>query len=417
MLMSGSPATILLTQADSARAVATVYTVSLLATVPLVIVAILAFSLRRSSAEGRTLAWRSAIVALVVVFIGRQLPLHWMAWVVPSALAAPLVALGRVQVTGGSGILVQNAEGASVTFVDALLAIYVVGAAFVLVTTAIGMIIASLRLHRAIRVSGARWDAALAHGRTTLGVTRRGVRLFVDRSAPVPMTWGAFRPVIVLPAAAIRWSDEQLRIVLLHELGHVRANDWAFNLAARFACALYWFHPGVWWAARSLRDDCEIACDDSVIAAGIRRSDYAELLVDAASSVHRDCVVRSPAMALTRDRGLRGRIAAVLDVRHDVRPLRRGWAAVATLGTLGVAGPVSAVQLAPTREVLTTLMSDSRWESRAYAVLGLAQRPDSVAVARSAAELDPNPHVRAWARYALGQRPSSDLRSVLPDEQ
>ena len=415
MLMSGSPATILLTQADSARAVATVYTVSLLATVPLVIVAILAFALRRSSAEGRTLAWRSAIAALLVVFIGRQLPLHWMAWVVPSALAAPLVALGRVQVTGASEVVLQNAHESS-TFVDALLVVYVVGVAVILVQTIGAMIAASLRLRRATRARGARWDAVLDDARRTLGVNRR-VRLFVDRRSSVPVTWGAVRPVIVLPPTSRNWSDEQLRIVLLHELGHVRANDWAFNLAARFACALYWFHPGVWWAARSLRDDCEIACDDGVIASGVRRSDYAELLVDAASSLHQGCVVRSPAMALTRARGLRGRIAAVLDVRHEVRPLRRGWATVATLGTLGVAGPVSAVQLAPTRDVLTTLMRDSRWESRAYAVLGLAQRPDSVAVARSAAELDPNPHVRAWARYALGERASSDIRSVLPDRQ
>jgi hypothetical protein len=49
-------------------------------------------------------------------------------------------------------------------------------------------------------------------------------------------------------------------------------------------------------------------------------------------------------------------------------------------------------------------MLDARWESRAYAVLGLAQRQDSIGVARSAAELDPNPRVRAWARYALGER-------------
>jgi beta-lactamase regulating signal transducer with metallopeptidase domain len=412
MIMS-APATILLTQADSARAVATVYTVSLLATVPLVIVAILAFVLRRSSAEGRTLAWRSAIVALIVVYIGRQLPLHWIAWVVPSALAAPLVALGRVQVTGASGVVLQSTHAAG-GFVDGLFIVYLVGVTLVLGPTLVAMLLASLRLRRAVHTRGGRWETAVYDARRALGVTRQ-VRLYVDRTASVPMTWGAFRPVIVLPTSATSWSPEQLKIVLLHELGHVRANDWAFNLAARFACALYWFHPGVWWAARSLRDDCEIACDDTVIAAGVRRSDYAELLVDAASSIQQGCVARTPALALTRVRGLRARIAAVLDVRHDVRPLRRGWATVATLGTLGVAGPVSAVQLAPTREVLTTLMSDSRWESRAYAVLGLAQRPDSVAVARSAAELDPNPHVRAWARYALGERPSSDLRSVLPN--
>ena len=54
-------------------------------------------------------------------------------------------------------------------------------------------------------------------------------------------------------------------------------------------------------------------------------------------------------------------------------------------------------------------MRESAWQSRAYAVLGLAQRADSVAVARSAAELDPSPRVREWARYALarGAEPQS----------
>ncbi len=79
--------------------------------------------------------------------------------------------------------------------------------------------------------------------------------------------------------------------------------------------------------------------------------------------------------------------------------------------------PVATVRVAPTRDVLTTLMQDSRWESRAYAVVRLAQRRDSVEVARAAARHDPNPRVRAWAQYALAQGPDAVApRSlVLPD--
>ncbi|HTJ21680.1 MAG TPA: HEAT repeat domain-containing protein, partial [Gemmatimonadaceae bacterium] len=81
------------------------------------------------------------------------------------------------------------------------------------------------------------------------------------------------------------------------------------------------------------------------------------------------------------------------------------WRRAAATLTIALVWPMSAIQLAPTRDVLTRLMNDASWELRAYAVLGLAQRPDSVAVARKAAELDPSPRVRAWARYALGERP------------
>ena len=414
--MTSTAAALLLTRADSAHAVATVYTVSLLATVPLVLAGVLAFCLRRAGAEARSLVWRSAVVALLLVFVGRQLPLQWVAWGVPSALAAPLVALGRVQVTGGSPAPFDVA-GAwfSVTVVRALFVVYLAGVVTVLVPTVVALARARWQLRRATCVNGEWWASATNDVCSLLNIPG-SPRIFIDQHVAVPMTWGVTRPVVVLPAGALAWDRDQLRIVLLHELGHVRARDWAFKLLARVACALYWFHPGAWWLARELRDDCELACDDRVIAAGIRRSDYAEVLVAAAASLQPSRSLATPALALSHPRGLRGRLAAVLDTRHDVSPLRRGWATVATFATLSVAAPMSAVQLAPSRDVLTTLMLDARWESRAYAVLGLAQRPDSIAVARSAAELDPNPRVRAWARYALGEQGDTpELRAILRD--
>src|SRR5437879_4272212 len=161
------------------------------------------------------------------------------------------------------------------------------------------------------------------------------------------MTWGFVRPVVVIPEGAGEWDAAQRRIVLLHELVHVRSADWLFNLAARVMCALFWFHPGAWWIARGLRDDCELACDDRVIASGVRRSDYAELLIGAAELF----LPLEPALALSRRRGLRARLIAVLDVRHSVAPIARGWVVVAVLGTTAVAGPMSAVRLAPTRSL------------------------------------------------------------------
>ena len=416
-MIAGAEASMLVTQADSARAVASMYTLSVLATVPLAIVAIAAFFLRHASAEARTLIWRSAIVSLLIVFIGRQLPLQWMAWVIPWPLARPLVVLGRVQVTGsafagpGAGTDAMAWSG----IIRGMFFVYATGVAVVLIPTGVGLARGRARLRRAMRVHGGRWERVLDETRTSLGIARP-VRLFVDVTATVPMTWGFARPVVVLPRAATTWDNEQLRIVLLHELGHVQASDWLFNLMGRAVCALYWFHPGAWWVARGLHEDCELACDDRVLAAGVRRSDYAELLMSAAIALRGDSAASMPALALSERRGLRARLTAVLDTRHDVRPLRRGWATVAALGTLAVAGPMSAVQLSPSREVLTTLMLDARWESRAYAVVGLAQRRDTIGVTRSAAELDPNPRVRAWARYALQQRGDlPELRTILRD--
>ena len=406
----------MLTPADSARAVGAVYTVSMLALLPIAAAAASAFALRRARAEGRVLVWRAAIVLLLSMVIARPFVTQTMAWVVPAALATPLVALGRVQMTTAAFALASGPDrvaGAGLaSAIEIVFAFYLGGVILVLLPTAI--VIARMRgvVSRA-RAADTIWQAQLRQARAQVGV-RRPVGLFVSRDVAVPVTWGAWRPVIVFPRSAAAWSDAEKRIALLHELTHVRRNDWLFAIMARVGCAVYWFHPGMWCVARRLRADCELACDDGVLAAGVRASDYAALLVRAAESLGG---VERPAaaLALARARGLRARLASIVDVTRSTVPIGRWWRHAAVAATVALVWPLSTVQLAPTRDVLTSLMHDASWELRAYAVVGLAQRPDSVAVARSAAELDPSPRVRAWARYALGERPAAVPLAVPAD--
>ncbi|HSQ28587.1 MAG TPA: M56 family metallopeptidase [Gemmatimonadaceae bacterium] len=394
-----------LTPADSARAVGAVYTISLLALLPIVVAAATAFALRRASAESRVLVWRAAIVLLISMLVARPFAGQSTAWVVPAILASPLVALGRVQMTtlalGSHGGMDQVSNAGVVMLIQVLLAVYVTGAIIVLAPTVIAFARARRALSIALR-AGPELDRLLDDSRHRLGVRRR-VRLFVSRDVGVPMTWGCLRPVVLLPHSIAEWTANERRLALIHELTHVRRDDWLFAVVARVSCAAYWFHPGVWFLARRLREDCEIACDDAVLASGARQSDYASLLMRAAESLCDGAQPRS-ALALSRRGGLRRRLSLIVDTGRAVRPLAQQWRMAAATATLGLVWPMSAIQLAPTRDVLTTLMRDGNWQTRAYAVLGLAQRPDSVAVARTAAERDPNPRVRAWARYALGAR-------------
>jgi beta-lactamase regulating signal transducer with metallopeptidase domain len=401
--MTASSGLLVAAYAQSAHVVAAVYATALVSALPIAAAIAAARLVRRATADVRALVWRAAIVALVVVIAGREIPVRWMAWVVPSFFAAPLVALGRVQVTADSAhsaaLLRDSTATNAGTVAFLLLGLYVIGVGVVVTRT----LVAWLRLRRSVERTGIA-DPALNHFVASVvraRVWRRLPRVVVSPSVAVPMTWGWLRPVIVLPSAwGSAWSASDKQMALVHELAHVRSGDWAFYIAGRAVCALLWFHPGVWWIARALRDDCEEACDDRVIESGIRRSDYAELLVRAADRGS----FAGAALALSRRRGLRARLTAVLDVRHDVRPMARGRTVAAVLVAMTAAAPLGVVQLAPTRDVLTSLMLSAQWESRAYAVLGLAERADSVAVARSAAELDPNPRVRAWARYALDRR-------------
>jgi len=400
--------------ADSARAAASVYTASLLATAPILVAAVGALAMRRAAAEGRMLVWRVSVVMLVVALAGRLLPLRLAGWSVPPVVAAPLVALGRIRVADLAPHVVgtHNYAPAGSRWIQIAFAVYVAGVLVALLPTAIASIRARRMLRRARALDADRsWAADLEDSRSRLDV-RRAVRLFRSRETNVPLTWGLRDAVILLPTAAESWTGDERRMVLRHELAHVRGADWAFGLAARFACALYWFHPGVWWIARSLRCDAERAADDRVISSGVARSDYAELLIAASMGGGGAGTSRiETALALSGRGPLRARLVAILDAGREVRPLARRWALVATAACAVSAVPLCGVEIVPTRDVLASLMRDSRWESRAYAVIGLAHRADTVAFARSAAELDPNPRVRAWARYALGLRPEAATNS------
>ena len=91
---------------------------------------------------------------------------------------------------------------------------------------------------------------------------RRTVRLLTSVAAHTPCVLGALFPVIVLPPAlAAGLTTEQLRVVLAHELAHIKRHDYLVNLFQRLVEALLFFNPPVWWISRQLRLEREAACD------------------------------------------------------------------------------------------------------------------------------------------------------------
>jgi ankyrin repeat protein/beta-lactamase regulating signal transducer with metallopeptidase domain len=104
-------------------------------------------------------------------------------------------------------------------------------------------------------------------------------RLLVTTKLSAPITWGVFRPVILLPASAESWSEQDRTNAILHELAHVERKDWLMQMLARLVCAVYWFNPLVWVARRHLILEAELAADDRVLASGSAPDDYAEQLI------------------------------------------------------------------------------------------------------------------------------------------
>ena len=160
----------------------------------------------------------------------------------------------------------------------------------------------------------------------------------------MPMVCGVWRPLIVMPQSAKQWTEERRRVVVLHELAHIKRRDCLTQALAHVVCAAYWFNPIVWLAARRLRAERERACDDFVLAAGEKGADYAAHLLDIARAMRHRRIPALVGLAMAQPTQLEGRLLAILDPA-----IRRSATIRARLALLGlvllITLPVGAVHL------------------------------------------------------------------------
>ncbi len=157
------------------------------------------------------------------------------------------------------------------------------------------------------------------------------------------MTWGVWRPAVVLPAESSEWPAERLRVVLRHELAHVKRCDCLTQGIAHAVCVLYWFNPLTWFAARQMRAARELACDDIVLNAGARPSDYAGHLVEIAGRFM--SAPRLAAVPMVRRSGLNLRVRAILDARRRRNGIAAVTAVPISLAVFGLGLLVGSIRL------------------------------------------------------------------------
>jgi TonB family protein len=168
-------------------------------------------------------------------------------------------------------------------------------------------------------------------------------------TAPVeggPVTWGVWRPVILIPPDALSWSESRARLVLSHEIAHIARGDWLFQMAAEVLRAVWWCNPLAWMACRRLGRESEHACDDAVLSAGVTAAEYAAELIDIARTGtrrRRRCV---PALPMARPSTFERRVTAMLIETLNRRPLTRRGLVIVVLAALAVTVPLAALRLA-----------------------------------------------------------------------
>jgi len=338
---------------------------SLLAKVTIVLfVSLVAIRLaRRASASVRSLVLTSAfaiVLALPIVSaalspIAVGLPVLAAAPSTPSPARVPARTGAIAQTERQAPLVAERANRRSMSFW--LRATWLFGS-----IVALAPIACTLWRVRRLRSQATSWGQAQAFAQSLArdaGVTRP-IATLLRQDVRAPLTMGLMRPVIVLPGDAPAWNENDLHRALLHEIEHIRRNDWAVHVLARVACAIYWFHPLIWIAWRRLRLDSERACDDGVLrhAEGAAYAEQLLLLARRLSTTSWTGV----SMASRTD--LATRISAVLDSTQ-----RRNRPGVPSTITSVAAVVVMLLALSPVQAVRGSAPDNSVEESRATARL------------------------------------------------
>ncbi len=166
--------------------------------------------------------------------------------------------------------------------------------------------------------------------RERMGVKRK-IGLKVSANATSPAVCGLFRPVILLPQNLMSsLNPSQLRVVLLHELAHIRRGDLWMNLAQTILQIIYFYNLLLWLANCIIRRVREQAVDEMVLVAmGEKAQQYPQTLVNVAK-----LAFKRPALSLRLIGVVESKSALTGRIKHI---LNRPMPKKAKLGILGLA--------------------------------------------------------------------------------
>ncbi len=234
---------------------------------------------RRISSTNRHLLWLNGLLCLAILpFMPAMLSLM-QGGAAGNASPAVLFELSvyATQLQAESGV------GTGTVLLLTLLLIYLLPVVLLLARLLFAMYGLRRICQHAEPVSEATLLSRVKELRQQLAVSRR-VTLSISDRLESPVSFGLFRPEIILPGQADEWNDSTMTDVLLHELCHIKRLDWLTTLLAYVLACAFWINPLVWLALKRIREESENSCDTAVLHAGRSDTDYAESLLGVAVS-------------------------------------------------------------------------------------------------------------------------------------
>ena len=300
----------------------------------------------------------------------------------------------------------HSASTPGMSLPDVVLALWAAGALVVLLRMGVRHARALALARRSRPLDDDDVLAVISAAAREAGVRRGRFQVKVSPAITSPAVCGFFRATVLVPPGATAWSPQRWRVVLLHELAHVRRHDCLTQLLADLTCALRWYDPLAWMCAKRLHAEREHAADDAVLASGARATEYAEHLL----SIAKGSLVLRPhaALAMAERSELGTRVTALLEDGRARRPLGRAAAAGVAVASSGLAFVVAC---ATPQDGVVVASSASKSEAPAPS----AGAPATLLDAAAAYVRAPAAHVELTMNPALEAAAEEEVTKVEAD--
>lgn len=164
-----------------------------------------------------------------------------------------------------------------------------------------------------------------------LVIPAKKATLRISSRINVPLMLGYFKPLILIPPALINHLTlEQTEAILLHELAHLKRNDYLFNIIQSILETFLFFNPAAWILSGIIRNEREHCCDDFVIAHTSQSMPYAHALL-VLETKKQAILVHSLAATGPSHASLFNRIKRIVDMNHSTKRPQRTLAILAVL--------------------------------------------------------------------------------------
>ena len=166
-------------------------------------------------------------------------------------------------------------------------------------------------------------------------LTNRDAFFYISTGNIGPVTFGWFRPIILLPESFLTLKPDAQCAIVCHELLHVKRKDWLITVIEELIGASLWFHPAVWWLLSQTKLAREQIVDSEVIRLTAAPDPYIDVLLEMAGA-HPDRAPVPAPLLLYRSHLIRRLRSLLIDC--PISTLRLMWSYASMAAVVAVSG-------------------------------------------------------------------------------